>query len=413
MMNKDHSEKYLVLDIENDTANSGFKRNAGNFLFDNIVMIGFKRPKQTATYSEDVINQLGVELNNTTTRIVVGHNLKHDLLFLLSAESLRAWLENGGEIWDTQLAEYYLTSFQHSYPALRDIAVNKYNCLPREKKMELYWEQGKQTSEIPKELVIEDVTADVSDTESIYLKQIERAQQLGIFEVLTAQMNALLATVEMEYNGFYVDAHVLHRNKEELITKLTPIKIRHDEIVSKYMDVELYTAQPKKGLHTLFFGGTLEKVEKAVELDADGVPKIYKSGNNKGQVRLFNKKTLLNITGFGVKAIDEWKTEKGNISIDESVLKNIILAVETSHKHKDLLEFCKLMLDIRDLEKQISTYYESVQDLIYPDSRIRGKFHHCKTITGRLSSSDPNLQNIPRGGTSKAKEHFTTRYSHE
>jgi DNA polymerase-1 len=80
------------------------------------------------------------------------------------------------------------------------------------------------------------------------------------------------------------------------------------------------------------------------------------------------------------------KTPTGQPSTDESVL------AELAHS----FELPKLILDFRSLSKLRSTYTEKLPRLINPETgRVHTSYHQAVTATGRLSSSDPNLQNIP------------------
>ncbi|HCX86748.1 MAG TPA: DNA polymerase I [Gammaproteobacteria bacterium] len=80
------------------------------------------------------------------------------------------------------------------------------------------------------------------------------------------------------------------------------------------------------------------------------------------------------------------KTPKGQPSTAESVL------VELAEQH----ELPRLVLEHRGLSKLRSTYTEKLPTLVNPDTgRVHTSYHQAAVATGRLSSSDPNLQNIP------------------
>lgn len=80
------------------------------------------------------------------------------------------------------------------------------------------------------------------------------------------------------------------------------------------------------------------------------------------------------------------KTKSGTYSTSEEVLNELALNYEEP----------RLILDCRGYSKLLSTYVEKLPDLILPETgRIHGSFNQTGTVTGRLSSCDPNLQNIP------------------
>lgn len=83
------------------------------------------------------------------------------------------------------------------------------------------------------------------------------------------------------------------------------------------------------------------------------------------------------------------KTPKGVVSTAESELDKI------SDEH----EVIGLILQYRELTKLTSTYIDNIIPLIADDGRLRTTFMQVGTVTGRMSSKDPNLQNIPTGGT--------------
>ena len=58
-------------------------------------------------------------------------------------------------------------------------------------------------------------------------------------------------------------------------------------------------------------------------------------------------------------------------------------------------ELCRLMLEYRELAKLKSTYVDPLPETVAADGRIHTSFHQAVAATGRLSSNNPNLQNIP------------------
>ena len=82
------------------------------------------------------------------------------------------------------------------------------------------------------------------------------------------------------------------------------------------------------------------------------------------------------------------KTPKGQPSTDEETL------AELAESHG--AELPRLILEHRSLAKLKSTYTDRLPELVNPQTgRIHTSYHQAVTSTGRLSSSDPNLQNIP------------------
>jgi DNA polymerase-1 len=63
-------------------------------------------------------------------------------------------------------------------------------------------------------------------------------------------------------------------------------------------------------------------------------------------------------------------------------------------------QFCAELLEYKKYDKMMNTFIEPVTDYVQSDGKIRASFHDTGTVTGRLSSSRPNLQQLPREGTS-------------
>ena len=88
---------------------------------------------------------------------------------------------------------------------------------------------------------------------------------------------------------------------------------------------------------------------------------------------------------FETLKIETKKKHKGKYSTNADVLE------ELAQKH----EIAKLLLSYRKFKKLKSTYTDALPALIDKDGRIHTTYNQTNTATGRLSSSNPNLQNIP------------------
>ncbi len=81
----------------------------------------------------------------------------------------------------------------------------------------------------------------------------------------------------------------------------------------------------------------------------------------------------------------KYKTPTGQISTSKDALQEIA----------ENYEIATHIIEYRELDKLKSTYADSLPTMIAPDGRIHGKLNQTVAATGRLSSTDPNLQNIP------------------
>ena len=124
------------------------------------------------------------------------------------------------------------------------------------------------------------------------------------------------------------------------------------------------------------------KFEKKIEKIQKEVFKISKKEFNIG-----SPKQLGEILYNELKIADLKKTKKGSFATSASVLEDLAFK---GH------EFPKLILDWRQVSKLKNTYSDSLPEHINPETkRVHTSFLLAATTTGRLASSDPNLQNIP------------------
>ena len=147
------------------------------------------------------------------------------------------------------------------------------------------------------------------------------------------------------------------------------------EILS-YMEIEGVKVDSK------FLKILSSKFEKKIEKIQKEVFKISKKEFN-----IASPKQLGEILYNDLKIADLKKTKKGSFATSASVLEDLAFK---GHK------FPKLVLDWRQVSKLKNTYSDSLPEHINPKTnRVHTSFLLAATTTGRLASSDPNLQNIP------------------
>lgn len=318
-------------------------------------------------------------IGNSNTRYVL-FNAKFDL----------HWLRNIGSsieapyIWDCQLAEYILSNQKQRYPSLNDACI-KYN-VPT--KLDVvkneYWDKGINTDEIPTDILSEYLIGDLQCTYQVYLKQLEEFKKpahKGKFKLFRLHCQDLLVLQEMEYNGFLYDCENSKKAGKALEEKCAAL----DKIIlSMYPDIPLNLSSPDH-ISCLLYGG-------AIEVD-DKIPiGVFKTGLRVGHTKYKNIKVQYELP----KLIDPIKgselAKDGYFSTNEDTLRNL----KASGRAKTVID---TILERRGLEKLRGTYYDGIPGIIekhfWNDSLVHGQLNQCVTITGRLSATKPNQQNMP------------------
>ncbi len=226
-------KSYLIGDTETQSREM-FNRVA-HFKHNKIVAVGLK--SSTGEEKIEYIYPNKLQKLEIDEEVFVLFNAKFDLLHLWEVPGIQEYFMNNGELYDPMIAEYFMSGQTHKFPGLRDIAVNKYGAIEREKKMEAYWDRGIDTSEIPRELVLEDLREDVRDTERVYLGQ-QNLLNLQQKNLLKVQNDLCLALTECEYNGIYVDRGILEKNQLELEARLENLTNELNEVIKPYWRIE-------------------------------------------------------------------------------------------------------------------------------------------------------------------------------
>ena len=263
----------------------------------------------------------------------IGQNLKYDISMLA-----QYGIAVKGKMFDTMLAHYLLEPEQrHNMDYLAEVYLN-YITIPIE---ELIGKGRMQKTmrEVPISLVKEYAAEDADITLQLYEKLMPLLKENGV-EKLFYEIEMPLVPVlsRMEANGVKIDTENLQQISEE-------------------------------------FGREIHKIEEEI-YELAGTPFNIASPKQLGEI-LFEK-----------LKIDEKakKTKTGQYATGEEVLQKLL------HKHA----IVQKILDYRSLTKLKSTYLDALPALVNPkDGLIHTSYNQAVTATGRLSSNNPNLQNIP------------------
>ena len=267
----------------------------------------------------------------------VGQNLKYDL------EVLRNYgIELKGKMWDTMIAHYLIQpELHHNMDYMAEIYLH-YKTIHID---ELIGPKGKNQRSMRDLSPIDiyeyacedaDITLQLKNKLETELKKHECEK---LFYDIEMPLMPVLA--EMEMNGVCLDTASLAETSKQFTTRMNDIEQRIYELAGQSFNI----ASPKQVGEILF--DKLKIVEKAK------------------------------------------KTKTGQYVTSEEVLQQL------KNKHEIVAD----ILEHRGLKKLIGTYIDALPKLINPRTgHIHTSFNQTITATGRLSSSDPNLQNIPIRG---------------
>ncbi|HJF73818.1 DNA polymerase I [Gallibacterium anatis] len=263
----------------------------------------------------------------------VGQNLKYDLTILA-----RHGVELQGVVYDTMLESYTLDSTgRHNMDDLAKRFLHHdtihFEDLAGKGKGQLTFDQ----IEIDKAAEYAAEDADVTfKLHQVLWPQLNQTPSLvKLFTEVELPLSQVLA--RMERNGVLIDSDLLYQQSQEINARLIQLEQQAHQLAG-----QAFNLASTKQLQEILFGKL-------------GLPVLK-------------------------------KTPKGAPSTNEEVLE------ELAYEH----ELPKLLVEHRGFSKLKSTYTDKLPQMIDPNTgRVHTSYHQAVTITGRLSSSDPNLQNIP------------------
>ena len=267
----------------------------------------------------------------------VGQNLKYDLEVLRNYD-----VRLDGPMWDTMIAHYLIQpELRHNMDYMAEVYLH-YQTIHIDELIGPKGKNQRSMRDLSPTLVYEYACEDADITLQLKNKldpELKKYECEDLFYNIEMPLMPVLA--EMEMNGVCLDTQSLAETSKQFTTRMNQIEARIYELAGEQFNI----ASPKQVGEILF--DKLKIVEKAK------------------------------------------KTKTGQYVTSEEVLQQL------KNKHEIVAD----ILEHRGLKKLIGTYIDALPKLINPRTgHIHTSFNQTITATGRLSSSDPNLQNIPIRG---------------
>jgi len=446
----------LTIDVENTVTKRDDKMHLDPFEPTNkLVMVGcLTDTGKEYLYSMDTDENefvgafAGVQELLDQATILIGHNIAYDLMWLWECG-----FKYEGPVFDTMLAEYILQRGIKEPLHLKDCAERYDLATKKEDTLKQYFAKGYATDEIPRDELSQYLSADLHATQQLsdaQFKRLNSREDSGLLEVVVFTNRVCFCLAKIYKRGFQVDQEALNKVRDEFNKEKSDIEERLKEQVRELMGDTpinlnspeqmssiIYSRKPKdKAMWTNPFtrGMKDQEYRQAVKQNTDilyktraeqctvckGVGTIRKI--KKDGTPYANATKCSNCGGHGYLFIptdrvaglkftapnSSWVSAHGF-----SVNKNNLAILQNTAKSKGMDTAHKFLEDIQRLsalDTYLSSFVEGIQTYTKPDGKLHVRLLQHRTSTGRFSGADPNMQNMPRGGTFPVKRVFVSRW---
>ena len=445
----------LTLDVENTVTKRNGKMHLDPFEPTNtLVMVGmlddhgredivtFDHSEQQPTTDGRRIVQDALD----AAHLLVAHNAPHDLLWLWESGFTYA-----GEIFDTMLGEYVLQRGQKQPLSLEACAERYELDTKKQDTLKEYFSKGISTRDIPHAELSEYLSHDLHATQQLYnvlMTSYEECSSLEGTLKLTNQLAVHLARIYQR--GFQVDMNALMQVRDEFESERRTLTIALEEQVADLMGDRpinlnspeqlswvIYSRKPddKKVWADLFddrmsdndYRGTVNLYstklykQKAYQChDCNGAGKVYRTKKDGTPFARPSKCTTCSAHGFlyenkqqvaGLKFFPptaKWVSANGFGTGKENL--TFLEGIARSKGMREAESFLQKVRRLSAVETYLSSFVEGIATHVKGDGKLHVRLLQHRTGTGRLSGADPNMQNMPRGGTFPVKKVFISRW---
>ena len=446
----------IVVDVENTVTKRDGKMHLDPFEPDNtLVMVGVL----TDAGEEHIVtfDHAGVEATPNGHQIVqdlldkagavICHNSAYDLMWLWESG-----FKYDGAVFDTMLAEYVLQR-GIKQPLSLEACAERYELdTKKQDTLKEYFKQGLSTREIPHDELSEYLSADLHATQQLANKITYKLNTtdspLMDTVLLTNQLAVGLAKI---YNrGFKVDFSALrdvrmqYQSEQALLIDSLEAQVR--EVMG---DTPVNLNSPEQLSWVIYGRKVKDKTDWVTAIDPYMTSSDFKEALSKHTERLYRTEATQCTTCSGYGKIRKTKKDGTPFSKESRCVdcdgkgylytptekragfcfvppspkwasangfttnKMNLQMLESTAKNKGMEDAERFLRNVRRLsavETYLSSFIEGISTHMKPDEMLHVRLLQHRTSTGRLSGADPNMQNMPRGGTFPVKKVFISRW---
>jgi DNA polymerase-1 len=451
----------IILDVENTTTKRDGKLHLDPFEPDNsLTLVGIMDHikeeertvfvfdhKEKTIEDDDAQARLQRVLDNTT--LLIGHNLQYDLQWLWACG-----FKYDGQIFDTMLGDYILQRGQKGSVSLENCALRYDLDMKKSDTLKDYFRRGFQTDEIPLEELSMYLEQDLKVTRSLYwrlLDEYNKPEAESLVNVRDTTNKVCKTLTKIYMNGFSIDKVALKDVRKQFEDELLQIENRLNAKVKSLMgDTPINLNSPEQVSQVIYSRILYDKKKWAIVFDnvddkeefkqvvkdnsammvktkasvcqtCNGKGKVYKTKKDGTRFAKPNRCTSCDTRGYKLTKLKQmaglgffppskaWVSANG-FSTSKGNLEHLINIA----KAKGMTDAEAFLTDLKRqsaVSSYLSAFVDGIEHYTKEDGMLHVSLTQHVTATGRFSGRNPNMQNMPRGGTFPVKKVFVSRWN--
>jgi len=382
------------------------------------------------------------------TTLLIMHHAQHDLLWLWECG-----FKYEGAVYDTMLAEYVLLRGQKDTLSLDGCAQRRELSSQKDDTLKRYFKEGYNTNEIPLDELTHYLKCDLDTTRELYHdleRDYAKQESASLITVRDVTFNTCKTLTRMYMSGFKVDRVALDAVRLEFETEKaaitdrlqhkvreimgdTPINLNSPEQMSQvvfsvkvnnkkeWVDLFDHTNDKKEFKAAVAANSTVIRRTKAFtcpECNGEGkVYKIRKDGTKYArpnkckdcEARGYQLKPINHLAGLGFAAPSKKWVSANGFSTGKDNL-DVLIGTARTNNMESAISFLTDLKRLSAVSSYLSSFVEGIDTFTKNDGLLHVGLTQHITATGRFSGRNPNMQNMPRGGTFPVKRVFVSRW---